>query len=90
MPRSRGGADDARHDSRAYQRGERRVRRGLPDGTRVRGRRGRAAQRRRVSAGDELDALPPADGDGGLPGAVALRRGTAARGVSPRGSTATG
>ena len=40
----------------------------------ARGRHRGAAQRRRLQAGDELDALPPADRSGPLPGASPRRR----------------
>ena len=49
-------------DRRSHQRGGRRLRRGLPDAAGRGGRHGRAAQRRRLPPGDELDPLPAPDG----------------------------
>ena len=64
LPGGRRGADRDRHGRRPHQRGRRRLRRGLPDATRRGGRHGRAAQRRRLPPGDELDPLPAPDGGG--------------------------
>ena len=53
-----------------HQRGERRVRRGLPDGAGRRGRHRRPAQRRWLPPGDELDPLPSPAGGRDLPGSL--------------------